>query len=309
VVRLPEKVRIVEVGPRDGLQNEARPLDRHSKIEFIQALARAGLADIEVGSFVRPELVPQLADSDEIFVRLEKREGCRYWVLVPNERGLERAKAVGATHVAAFVAATDGFSRANVNATVEESLARIKPVIRDARDSGMTVRGYVSTVFGCPYEGRVEPRMAARVSRTLLDSGCDEVSLGDTVGVAVPADVDRVIAAHDDLGVDRARIGLHFHDTRGTALANVYAGLLQGVTTYDSSAGGLGGCPFAPGAAGNLATEDLVYLLNGLGIECGVSLERVAAASGRVGELLGRALPSRARAAFEASRRSSVRRV
>jgi hydroxymethylglutaryl-CoA lyase len=307
-MNLPKRVRIVEVGPRDGLQNERKPLDLESKVAFIEGLLQAGLADIEVGSFVRPELVPQLADSDELFARLDKRQGCRFWVLIPNERGLERAKAVGATHVAVFVAASDGFSRANVNASVEESLARIKPVIRDAKDFGMTVRGYVSTVFGCPYDGRVEPRSAARVARTLLDSGCDEISLGDTIGVAVPTDVDRVLAAHDELGVDRARLALHFHDTRGTALANVYAGLLQGITTYDSSAGGLGGCPFAPGAAGNLATEDLVFLLNGLEIECGVSLEQVAEASGRVGALLGRELPSRARRAFEASRRVSAKR-
>jgi hydroxymethylglutaryl-CoA lyase len=296
----------VEVGPRDGLQNEAEPIPTADKVAFVNALTRAGFADIEVGSFVRPDRVPQLADSREVFAAIEQRQGVRYWALVPNARGLELAAEAGVTHVAVFTAATDGFSRANVNASVEESLARLKPVIRTAKDGGMSVRGYVSTVFGCPYEGPVAPRNAARISRTLLDSGCDEISLGDTIGVAVPRDIDLVLSAHAELGVEPDFLGLHLHDTRGTALANVYAGLQHGVATIDASAGGLGGCPFAPGASGNLATEDLVYLLEGLGIECGVSLERVAEASGEIAKVVGRTPPSRARAALLAARGSGI---
>jgi hydroxymethylglutaryl-CoA lyase len=299
---LPTRVRIMEVAPRDGLQNESDPIPAPEKIRLVNALARAGLTDIEVSSFVRPDLVPQLADSAEVFRGIERRDGVRYWALVPNARGLERAKEVGVNSVAVFTAASDGFNRANVNASVEESLAQLKPVIRDAKGAGLAVRGYVSTVFGCPYAGAVDPSAAARVSRTLLDSGCDEISLGDTIGAAVPVDIQRVLEAHDQFGVDRGVLALHLHDTRGTALANVYAGLQNGVARFDSSAGGLGGCPFAPGASGNLATEDLVYLLEGLGIDCGVSFEELVEASGRIGRILGRALPSRAHAAFVGSR-------
>lgn len=299
---LPESVRIVEVGPRDGLQNEAQPVPTEAKIRFVEELAAAGLRDVEVSSFVRPDLVPQLADSAEVFSAVHRREGVNYWALVPNSRGLARAVEAGLKHIAVFTAASDGFNRANINASVEESLARLKPVIREARDAGMTVRGYVSTVFGCPYDGEVDPAAGARVSRTLLDSGCDEISLGDTIGVAVPRDVDRVLEAHDAMGVDRAKLALHLHDTYGTAIANVYAGLQGGITVFDSSAGGLGGCPFAPGAAGNVATEDLLYLLGGLGVRTGVDPDAVAAASGRIGDALDRPLPSRVRAARAAKR-------
>ncbi len=297
---LPARVRVVEVGPRDGLQNEPRPVPADVKIRFVQALVDAGVRDVEVSSFVRPDLVPQLADAAEVFAGLDRREDVRYWALVPNRRGLEGAREAGITHVAVFTAASEGFNRANVNAGVEEALARLKPVIREARDAGLTVRGYVSTVFGCPYDGDVEPAVGARVSRTLLDSGCDEISLGDTIGVAAPPDVDRVLEAHDALGVPRERLALHLHDTRGTALANVVAGLRGGITSFDSSAGGLGGCPFAPGATGNLATEDLLYLLERMGVETGISLPGVARASGIVAEALGATLPSRARSAWAA---------
>ncbi len=299
---LPGRVRIVEVGPRDGLQNEPSPVPADAKIAFVNDLAAAGVGDVEVTSFVRPDRVPQLADAREVMDGIARRPGVRYWALVPNARGLELAAEAGVTHVAVFTAASEGFNRANVNAGVDEGVARLRTVIEDARRTGMAVRGYVSTVFGCPYDGSVDPVRAASVSAALLDAGCEEVSLGDTIGVAVPTDVDRVLAAHDDAGVPRDRIALHLHDTRGTALANVYAGLLNGVAIFDASAGGLGGCPFAPGATGNLATEDVLYLLDELGIETGISLPAVIEASGRIADTLGHALPSRARAAITAGR-------
>lgn len=295
---LPQRVRVVEVGPRDGLQTTALRIPTADKIELVQGLAAAGLPDVEVSSFVRPDVVPQLADAAEVFAGLDRRDDVRYWALVPNARGLEAALAAGVTHVAVFTAASDGFNRANVNASVEESIARLKGVIREAKEAGLFVRGYVSTAFGCPYDGMVEPARAAAISRTLLDSGCEEISLGDTIGVAVPTEVDAVLAAHDAMGVPRESIALHFHDTRGTALANVYAGLQGGITVYDSSAGGIGGCPFAPGATGNLATEDLVYFLDEMEIESGVSLDDVAEASGRLAAEQDLHLPSRVRAAW-----------
>jgi len=294
------RVRIVEVGPRDGLQNEPEPIPADAKIAFVDALSAAGLPDVEVTSFVRPDRVPQLADAAEVLDGIARRPGVRYWALVPNAHGLAAALARNVQHIAVFTAASDGFSRANVNASVEESLARLKPVIRDAKGAGRAVRAYVSTVFGCPYDGDVEPVAGARVARTLLDAGADEVSLGDTIGVAAPRDVDAVLDACEAMGVPVSAIGLHFHDTRGTALANVHAGLRRGISTFDASAGGLGGCPFAPGATGNLATEDLVYFLDRMGIESGVSLDAVARASGTVADRLRRPLPSRARAAWAA---------
>jgi hydroxymethylglutaryl-CoA lyase len=301
VSALPERVRVMEVGPRDGLQNEAAPVSTADKIRFVDALTRAGLLDIEVSSFVRPDRVPQLADARDVFAGIERREGVRYWALIPNRHGLDAALEAGVTHVAVFTAASDGFNRANVNASVEESLARLRPVIVSARDAGATVRGYVSTAFGCPYDGKVDPARAAAVSRALFDAGCTEISVGDTIGVAVPTAIHRVLDAHEAIGVPRDVLALHLHDTRGAALANVLAGMLDGVTVFDSTAGGLGGCPFAPGATGNLATEDLLHLLHGMGIETGVSLDGVARASGEIGNALGRPLPSRARAAWAVS--------
>ena len=294
------KVRLVEVGPRDGLQNEPDPMPASVKIAFVDALSRAGLTDIEVSSFVRPDRVPQLADAAEVFRGIERRSGVRYWALVPNAHGLADALECGVTHVAVFTAASDGFNRANINASVEESLARIRPVIRDAKTAGCAVRGYVSTAFGCPYDGDVEPAAGARVARTLLDAGADEVSLADTIGVAVPRDVEAVLDACEAMGIPLDAIALHFHDTRGTALANVHTGMRRGITTFDSSAGGLGGCPFAPGATGNLPTEDLVYFLDQMEIESGVSLDGIARASLAVAEALGRPLVSRAHVAWAA---------
>jgi hydroxymethylglutaryl-CoA lyase len=302
VSALPERVRIVEVGPRDGLQNEARKVSTAAKIAFVDALTAAGLRDVEVTSFVRPDLVPQLADGAAVFAGITRRDGVRYWALIPNAKGLEAARAAGVTHVAVFTAASDGFSRANTGDSVKESLARLAPVIAEAKGLAMTVRGYVSTVFGCPFDGNVDPAAAASVSRALVDAGLDELSLGDTIGVAAPRDVDRALAAHDAAAIPRARIALHFHDTRGTALANVWEGLRQGIATFDASAGGLGGCPFAPGATGNLATEDLVYFLDRMGIASGVSLPGIAKASGDVAAGAAITLHSRARAAWTARR-------
>ncbi|MDP8925277.1 MAG: hydroxymethylglutaryl-CoA lyase [Chloroflexota bacterium] len=275
---LPRRVRICEVGPRDGLQNEAVTISAADKVRFVDLLTAAGHQMIEVTSFVHPKLVPQMADADVVLPAIERRPDVRYPVLVPNARGLERALRAGAREIAVFTAATESFNGRNINATIDESLGAIGEVMRLARAEGLWVRGYVSTVFGCPYEGPVTPEAGLRVAARLFDLGVDEVSLGDTIGVGTPRVVEAVLApAADRFGVDR--VGLHFHDTRGTALANALLALQLGYWIFDSSAGGLGGCPFAPGAAGNLATEDLLYLLDGLGIESGVSLAGVLAAS------------------------------
>ena len=289
---LPAKVTIVEVGPRDGLQNEAAEIPTDVKRDFIDRLGAAGLSVIEATSFVHPRAVPQLADADVLLPSIERRPGVRYPVLVPTQRGLERAVAAGADEIAVVIGATDSFNRANLNRTTDEALADAAGVIAGAAARSMRVRGYVSVAFGCPYEGAVAPATAARVAGRLLDLGCDEIGLGDTIGAATPGDVDRLLDAVLPI-VDVARVGLHAHDTRGQALANVYAALEQGVSIVDSSAGGLGGCPFAgPGAVGNLATEDLVYLLDGLGIEHGVSLEGVMAASAAIAAAIGHSLRS-----------------
>jgi isopropylmalate/homocitrate/citramalate synthase len=290
--KLPSSVTIVEVGPRDGLQNEAAIVPVEAKLAFIHALAGAGLPVVEATSFVSPKWVPQLADAENVLARLERRPGVRYPVLVPNEKGLERALAANVKEIAIFTAATDGFNKKNTNATVAESLERLAPVTARAKAAGLRVRGYVSTCFGCPYDGPVVPAAVARVAKDVLALGVDEISLGDTIGVATPGDVERVVGAVLE-HVPLARIALHFHDTRGTALANVLAGLLLGVSIFDSSAGGLGGCPYAPGASGNLATEDLVYLCDGLGIATGVDVEKVRAASRALAAALGHALPGK----------------
>ena len=289
---LPAEVTIVEVGPRDGLQNEAAEIPTEVKIGFIDRLGAAGLRVIEATSFVHPRAVPQLADADELFPAIARRPGVRYPVLVPTPRGLDRAIAAGAHEVAVVIGATDSFNRANLNRTVTEALADAATVIAVANARGMRVRGYVSVAFGCPYEGDVAPAATASVTRRLIDLGCDEIGLGDTIGAATPGDVHRVLdVVLPVVGVDR--VGLHAHDTRGQALANVYAALERGVSIVDSSAGGLGGCPFAgPGAVGNLATEDLVYFLDGLGIEHGVDLDAVMAASAFIAGAVGHALRS-----------------
>lgn len=290
---LPARVAVTEVGPRDGLQNEAEILPAAAKVAFVEALADAGLADIEVSSFVSPQWVPQLADAAEVFAALRPREGVVYAALVPNERGMERALACGVRKVAVFTAATESFSRRNANASIAGTLERFRPVLAAARAAGVAVRGYVSTAFGCPFEGPVEPGAAARVAADLLALGCGEVSVGDTIGVATPGRVVEGLDALRAAGVPPERTVLHFHDTRGTALANVLASLREGYAAFDASAGGLGGCPYAPGAGGNLATEDLLYLLHGLGIATGADLEGVRRASRGIEAALGRPLPGK----------------
>jgi hydroxymethylglutaryl-CoA lyase len=293
VTTLPAAVTIVEVGPRDGLQNEAAAIPTEVKLGFIERLGAAGLAVIEATSFVHPRAVPQLADADVLLPAIRRRPGVRYPVLVPTLRGLERALAAGAHEIAVVIGATDAFNQANLNRTVDAALDDAATVIADARAAGCRTRGYVSVAFGCPYEGPVAPETTARVAARLLDLGCDELSLGDTIGAATPGDVHRVLDAVLPL-VDASHVGLHAHDTRGQALADVYAALERGLTIFDSSAGGLGGCPFAgPGAVGNLATEDLVYFLDGLGIRHGVDLDAVMAASAFIEGAVAHPLRSR----------------
>jgi isopropylmalate/homocitrate/citramalate synthase len=282
----------VEVGPRDGLQNEPDLVPTDAKVAFIEMLADAGAPVIEVGSFVRPDRVPQMADTEEVVRRLRPRDDTTYVALVPNRRGLERARDCGLRAVAVFTAATDDFARANIGVTIDDSLARFREIVRDASAGGITVRGYVSVCWWCPYSGRVPPEAARRVALELLEMGCAEIGVADTIGAATPSEVRSLLELLlREILADR--IGVHFHDTRGTGLANVLASLEVGVTTVDASAGGLGGCPFAPGALGNVATEDVLYMLHGMGIQTGVDLEAARAASRYVESVLGRRLPSR----------------
>ena len=288
-----DRVRIYEVGPRDGLQNEATPIPLDTKVEFIERLVHAGLPEIEATSFVSPKAIPQLADADDLLHRLRRDAGVRYPVLVPNERGMARAEAAGADALAVFTAATDAFTERNIGMTVDESLAAFEPVLRRAEELGWWRRAYVSTAFGCPYTGAVDPHRAVEVAARLLDLGVDEVCFGDTIGVGVPSQVAVLTGAAVQAGIPVERVAFHFHDTRGTALANVQAGLDAGVRCFDSSTGGTGGCPYAPGAAGNLATEDLVYLLDASGYEHGVDLEQVLDAARFIAGALGRPLASK----------------
>jgi hydroxymethylglutaryl-CoA lyase len=289
---MPKHVTIYEVGPRDGLQNEAGTVSTETKVAFINLLAEAGLPVIEATSFVRPGAIPQLADAEEVVEQIARLPATRYTALVPNARGMERAQHANLFGVALFTASSETFSRHNTNASIAETIERFKPVITAARRQHLWVRGYVSTAFGCPYEGPISIDAVRAVSRDLVNLGVDEVAISDTIGMATPGDVTRLVGAllHD---LPVGKLALHFHDTRGTALANVLMGLQMGIATFDSAAGGLGGCPYAPGATGNLATEDLVYMLNGLGIETGVSLEGLVAASAYMAETAGRVPPSR----------------
>jgi len=280
-------VTVVEVGPRDGLQNEAVVVPTAAKVELVERLAEAGLPVVEVTSFVSPRAVPQLADADAVLPAVRRRPGVRYPVLVPNVRGLERALAAGADAIAVFTAASEAFTQANINMSVAESLHAFAPVLERARTGGMWTRGYVSTAFGCPYQGAVAPADVAGVAGALFDLGCDEVSIGDTIGAGRPEQVPGVVAAVTDR-VPVERVALHLHDTGGLALDNAAAGLAAGVRTFDSSAGGLGGCPFAPGAPGNVATEALVEMLHERGYETGVDLEAVRAAGAWMRGLVGR---------------------
>lgn len=288
-----QRVRIYEVGPRDGLQNEARPISTSEKLRYVELLTEAGLREIEVTSFVSPRAVPQLADADELMRALPRPAGVRYPVLVANERGLGRAEAAGIDAIAVFTAATDAFAEHNIGLTVEASLTAFRPILARAGGLGWWRRGYVSTAFGCPYSGRVEPTAAVDVGLRLLELGVDEVCFGDTIGVGVPNQVTALLEASARAALPLERLAFHFHDTRGTALANVVTALQAGVRTFDASSGGTGGCPYAPGAAGNLATEDLVYLLDGMGYEHGVRLEGVLAAARFVAGVLGRPLASK----------------
>jgi hydroxymethylglutaryl-CoA lyase len=288
-----DQVRIYEVGPRDGLQNEAKTIPLETKLEFIERLGAAGLKEIEATSFVSARSIPQLADADRLFPLIKRAPGVRYPVLVPNERGLGRAEAAGADALAVFTAATDAFTERNIGMTVAQSLDAFEPVLRRASVLGWWKRAYVSTAFGCPYSGAVDPHRAVAIALVLLELGADEVCFGDTIGVAVPLQVTALVEAATGAGIRLDEMALHFHDTRGTALANVVAGLEAGIRCFDSSTGGTGGCPYAPGAAGNLATEDLVYLLDASGFEHGVSLEGVLDTARFITTALGKPLTSK----------------
>lgn len=289
----PFPVRIVEVSPRDGLQNEPDIIPIEDKVAFINALSGTGLTEIEVGSFVSSKAVPQLADSDEVFQKIERRAGVTYSALVPNEQGFERARAAAVQKIAVFTAASDTFNRRNVKSTIRESIERFKPVMAGAKREGMGVRGYISTATHCPFEGSIEPSRVVEVMRRLLHLGVDEISLGDTIGRAAPDDVRRLldeVAPH----IERRRLSLHFHDTYGMAVANVLAAWKEyGIEAFDTSAGGLGGCPYAPGAAGNVATEDAVYALKASGATVLVDEQKVIAAVRRIGRGLSHPLSSR----------------
>jgi hydroxymethylglutaryl-CoA lyase len=289
---LPDRVTIVEVGPRDGLQNEQAVIPTAQKIAFVDRLSAAGHAAIEVSAFVSPKWVPQMGDAAEVFTGITRREGVRYSALVPNRAGLDRALAAGVRDIGIFAAASETFSRRNINQSIDESFAVYRQVTDAAMQAGLTVRAYLSTSFGCPFEGAVDVDRVVALSERLLELGAYEVAISDTIGIAHPGQVSRVL----DRVLRRVpfeRVALHFHDTRGTGLANVLTALQHGVRTFDSAAGGLGGCPYAPGATGNLATEDLLYMLNGLGVRTGVSLEGIVEASRAIEGAIGHPLPSR----------------
>jgi hydroxymethylglutaryl-CoA lyase len=288
----PAAVTIVEVGPRDGLQNEQADISTAHKVEFVNQLSAAGLPAIEVSAFVSPRWVPQMADAAEVFARIDRGETTRYAALVPNMAGLDRAHAAGVREIGIFAAASESFSRKNINQGIDESLASYHAVCARAAELGIRVRGYVSTAFGCPFEGEVPVSRVAAVAGALISMGAFEVAVSDTIGIAHPGQVPHVVAAVAER-VPLRQIALHLHDTRGTALANVLTALDLGIATFDSSAGGLGGCPYAPGATGNLATEDLVFMLDGLGIRTGVNLQAVVAASAFIESRIGHPLPSR----------------
>ncbi|MDZ7577698.1 MAG: hydroxymethylglutaryl-CoA lyase [Candidatus Nanopelagicales bacterium] len=290
---LPKRVTIREVGARDGLQNEPMVVETGVKIEFIQRLAEAGLRVVEAASFVRPDLVPQMADAAEVLEGLDRRPGVEYPVLVPNARGLGRAIDAGAREIGVFASATETFARRNLNCGMTEQMGRYCAVIDGARAAGMRVGGYVSMCFGDPWEGSVAPAQVASVCGELYEAGCDSISLGDTIGVATPGHVSRLVAEVRSVGIPLSAIGVHFHDTYGQALASTYEALRAGVATVDASAGGLGGCPYAKSATGNLATEDLVWMLDGLGIDTGVDLGALVATSTWLSDHLGRPSPSR----------------
>lgn len=301
----PKQVKIVEVGPRDGLQNEKVAVPTEVRIELIERLADAGLPAVEAGSFVSPKWIPQMADTGEVMRRLRRREGVSYPVLVPNMKGLEAAIAAGATDIAGFAAATETFSKRNTNCSIAESLKRQATVCRAAIDAGLRVRGYMSVVLGCPYEGEVQPAQVADVVRQLWDMGCYEVSLGDTVGMGTPAKTQRLIEAVSAY-VPVEKIGGHYHDTYGQAIANILASMEMGMVTFDSSVAGLGGCPYSPGATGNVATEDVLYMLDGMGIETGVDMDALLDTAEFICARLDRSTVSRAGRALGLKRKKAA---
>ena len=302
-VTLPQYIKMVEVGARDGLQNEAQVVPTAVKVSLIDRLASAGLTTIEAGAFVHPKRVPQMADTAEVLAGLARRPGVCYPVLVPNETGMARALAAGVEEVAVFAAASESFSKNNINCSIEESLARFAPVMAAAASNAVPVRGYVSCTLGCPYEGAIAPGRVAEVSERLADNGCYEISLGDTIGVGTPRKARAMVEAVA-ARVPLAQLAVHFHDTYGQALANIHACLELGIATVDSSVAGLGGCPYAPGATGNVASEDVLYLLDGLGIETGVDLAKLAAAGRFISEHLRRQPASKVALAMAANRGS-----
>lgn len=289
---LPKHVRLVEVGPRDGLQNEKQPISTADKVRLVNDLSAAGVQYIEVGSFVSPKWVPQMAGSAEVFAQIEQKPGVTYAALAPNLQGLEAAIAAGVSEVAVFAAASQAFSQRNINCSIEQSLARFAPLMEAARANGVQVRGYVSCVLGCPYEGEVDPTAVAHVARELFNMGCYEISLGDTIGTGTPGKTRQLIEVVSR-DVPRDKLAGHFHDTYGQALANIYASLLEGLCVFDSSVAGLGGCPYAKGASGNVASEDVLYMLDGLGINTGIDLTALVAAGQRISDVLGRPNASR----------------
>ena len=291
-MNLPTHVRLVEVGPRDGLQNEAQPISVADNVQLVNALTEAGLSYIEVGSFVSPKWVPQMAGSAEVFARIQRKPGVVYGALAPNLRGFEDAVSAGVKEVAVFAAASEAFSQRNINCSISESLARFEPIIEAAREHGVRVRGYVSCVLGCPYEGQVSAQQVAAVAKELYAMGCYEVSLGDTLGTGTPTATRwmfEAVTAH----VPQEKLAGHFHDTYGQALVNIYASLQEGISVFDSSIAGLGGCPYAKGASGNVATEDVLYMLNGMGIETGVDMDKLLLAGQHICNVLGRVTGSR----------------
>jgi hydroxymethylglutaryl-CoA lyase len=297
-----DSVRIVEVGPRDGLQNEKTPVSVADRIAFIEALVGAGLHTIEVGAFVSPRAIPQMVNSDQVLRAIDRHPSSEFHVLVPNEKGYDAARAAGAKVIAVFASASEGFSRANINCSVAESIERFMPVVARAKTDGIKVRGYISCVLGCPFEGEVKPQAVVDVAKLLWDLGCYEISLGDTIGVGTPRKARHLLRAVSG-AVPMANLAMHFHDTYGQALANLYAGMEEGARVIDSAAGGLGGCPFAPGATGNVATEDVVYMLEGMGIATGVDMQKLLAATNTVSRLIGRAPVSRVAGALNAKQR------
>ena len=302
---LPSHVRIVEVGPRDGLQNEKAKVPTAAKLELIERLADAGLPAVEATAFVSPKWIPQMADHTEVLERIRRKPGVDYPVLTPNLKGFEAARAAGATEVAIFGAASESFSRKNINCSIAESLERFRQVADAARAAGVRLRGYVSCVLGCPYEGEVAPQKVAEVAGALAEMGCYEVSLGDTIGVGTPGKTQAMLEAVARR-VPIGRLAGHYHDTYGQALANIYASLERGVATFDASVAGLGGCPYAAGASGNVATEDVVYMLQGLGIETGIDLERLVDIGQWISGVLGREPSSKAGRAIAAKRRRAA---